>query len=185
MEPEEGVGQLLLGHADGSCSIMLRPCPTATVAELLDPSVPFVWVVGHSPYRVLQWWELDIPIARGERPRRLRVRSLWCELLLDMPAFAEVAGQFDGGTVYQMARPAPDSLAMQRLPEDRLYATRHGSSSSQKCVLKRSAVALCRSMWPDSHPVAPRRQTSYGGSSKACFKTMSSRRCIPLSIPRG
>ncbi len=114
--------QLPRVNADGSCSIMLRPCPTATVAELLDPSVPFVWVVGHSPHRVLEWWELDIPVARGERPRRLRVRSLWCELLLDTPEFAEVAEQFDGVTVYQMARPVPDSLTVERLPEDRLYA---------------------------------------------------------------
>ncbi len=108
-------------NADGSYSIMLHPCPTATVAELLDPSVPFVWVVGHSPHRVLEWWELDMPVARGERPRRLRVRSLWCELLLGTPEFAEVAGQFNRKTVYQITRPVPNSLIVERLPEDRLY----------------------------------------------------------------
>jgi len=118
---EEDVDQLPRLNADGSCSIMLRPCPTVTVAELLDPSVPFVWVVGHTPHRVLEWWEVDIPVLRGEQARRLRVRSLWCELLFDTPEFAEVAGQFDGVTVYQMARPVPHSLTVERLPEARLY----------------------------------------------------------------
>ena len=88
---EDDVDQLPHVNADGFCSIILRPCPTATVAELLDPSVPFVWVVGHSPRRVLQWWEVDLPITRGERPRRLQVRSLWCELLFDTRVFVEVA----------------------------------------------------------------------------------------------
>jgi hypothetical protein len=33
----------------------------------------------------------------------------------------EVADQFDGVTVYQMARPVPGTLAAERLPEERLY----------------------------------------------------------------
>jgi hypothetical protein len=107
----------------GGCwTVMLRPCPTGTAAQLLDPAVPFVWVVGHSPNRVLQWWRLEMPILRGEQPRSFRVRSVWCELLMSTPEFAEVAEQFDGATIYQMARPVPDTLTVERLPEERLYA---------------------------------------------------------------
>lgn len=107
---------------DGSHTIMLAPCPTATVAQLLDPSVPFVWVVGHSPHRVLEWWELDMPFARGEQPRRMQVRSLWCELFLDITEFTEAAGQFDGVTMFHMAHPVPDTLSLDRLTGEQQYA---------------------------------------------------------------
>jgi hypothetical protein len=100
---------------------MLAPCPTTTAGQLLDPSVPFAWIVGHSPHRVVEWWELDLPILRGEESRRVRVRSLWCELLLSTAEFAAVADQLDGVTVYQMARQVPDTLAVERLPAERLY----------------------------------------------------------------
>ena len=63
-----------------------------------------------------------MPIARGMRPRRLQVRSLSCELLLDTAEFAEVAEQFDGVTVYHMMQPVPDTLMVDRLPEKRRYA---------------------------------------------------------------
>jgi hypothetical protein len=115
------VERRLKTNGDGSHTIMLGPCPTATAARLLDPSVPFVWVVGHSPHRVLGWWELDLPINRGEHPKRVRVRSLWCELLMGTAEFVEVADQFDGVTLYQMSRPVPDTLSVERLPAERLY----------------------------------------------------------------
>jgi hypothetical protein len=116
------MGQLPHMNVDGSSCIALRPCPTVTVAQLLDPSVPFVWVVGHSPHRVLEWWKLDLPVAHGEPPRSLQVRNLWCELLFDTSEFMEVAGQFDGLTLYQMARRVPNTLIVERLPEERLYS---------------------------------------------------------------
>ena len=108
-------------HADSSYSIMLGSCPTETIAKLLDPSVPFVWVVGHSPHRRIEWWQLDLPVSRGEQPRQLQVRDLWCELLVDTAEFIRIAGQFDGATVFQMDRPVPNTLQVERLPEDRLY----------------------------------------------------------------
>ncbi|MFO0969406.1 MAG: hypothetical protein U0793_27940 [Gemmataceae bacterium] len=64
---------------------------------------------------------MDLPIAREETPRRVRIRSLWCELLLSTAEFVEVADQFDGVTVYQMARPVPSTLTVERLAEERLY----------------------------------------------------------------
>ena len=118
---EGDVEQTLHTNNDGSFTVMLGPCPTATAAQFLDPSVPFVWVVGHSPHRVLEWWELDLPITRGEQPMRVTVRNLWCELLLGTAEFAQIAEQFDGVTVYQMARPVPATLTIERLPEERLY----------------------------------------------------------------
>ena len=113
-------------NSDGSCSIMLATCPTEIVAELLDPSVPFVWVVGHSPHRVVEWWELNMPVIRGEMPRTLQVRSLRCELLLDTAEFKEIVGEFDGINLFQMTRRVPDTLLVECLPEDRRYLILHG-----------------------------------------------------------
>lgn len=113
--------QLSRANPDGSWSVALRPCPTATAVEFLDPAVPFVWVVGHSPHRVIEWWPLELPLLRGEPPRPVRVRSLWCELLLSTAEFAAVADQFDGVSLYQMDRPVPDTLILERLPQGRLY----------------------------------------------------------------
>ena len=54
----------------------------------------------------------------------MRVRSLCCDLLLGVAEFREVAGQFDGGAFYQMTRPVPNTLIVERLPQEqeRLYA---------------------------------------------------------------
>lgn len=106
-------------HPDGSWSIMLRSCPTATVAALLDPAVPFVWLPGHWPERVLKWWDVDLPLIAGDAPRRLRVRSLHCELLFDTAEFLRLADRFDGVALYQLARPVPGSLTP-GLPHERL-----------------------------------------------------------------
>src|SRR4051812_29936200 len=115
------MGEWPIINKDGSYLIMLRPCATAVLAELLDPSVPFVWLPNHSPMRHIEWWDVDLPIAHDRPPRRVRARWLRFDLLLKTAEFKDVADHFDGITAFHMTRPVPNSLIIEQLPEEQLY----------------------------------------------------------------
>ena len=102
---------------DGLYSIMLRPCTAEVLRDLLDPEVPFVWVVGHAPNRCLEWWTCRLPLGRSDEPRPLEIRGLYFDVHLPTGEFLERLAEFDGLVLHQMQRRVPNSLVLHDLPD--------------------------------------------------------------------
>src|SRR5262249_48617483 len=102
---------------DGLYSIMLRPCTAEILRHLLDPDVPFAWVVGHYPKRRLEWWRCRLPLSPSSEPLPLQVRGLRCDLLMPTREFLERLSEFDGLVLHQMRREVPNTLLLDGLDD--------------------------------------------------------------------
>jgi hypothetical protein len=100
---------------DGLFSLMLRPCTAEILRHLLDPEVPFIWVVGHYPNRYLEWWECRLPLSRSSEPLLLDVRGLRFDLLLPASDFFERLSEFDSLVLHQMRHRVPNTLSLDGL----------------------------------------------------------------------
>ena len=111
------VGDLPRQTDDGLFSMMLRPCTAEILLHLLDPLVPFVWVIGHSPSRHLEWWSCHLPLSKSGVVSDLEVRGLRFDLLLPTSEFLTRLSDFDGLALYQMRRKVPNTLTAEGLDE--------------------------------------------------------------------
>jgi hypothetical protein len=94
----------------------------ATVGSLvrfLDPTVPWVWILGHWPNPRVEWWEVDVALDTcGSRLKAL-VRHLEYDLQLSTAEFLTVASAFEhcGIDLVQSHRKMPDTLDWRRIPD--------------------------------------------------------------------
>jgi hypothetical protein len=100
-------------------SIRLNPCTCQTLAHVLDPAVPFVWLCSHIPQTYLKWWHTQLPLSVTGRPHDVETRFLRYELQLTTPRFLELLPEFEnqGISVFQMTRRVPDTLTLNRVPD--------------------------------------------------------------------
>ena len=103
--------------ADGLFSIMLRPCTAGVLRHLLDPEVPFVWVVGHDPHKYVEWWNCHLPLHKSGVASALEVRGLRFDILMPTSEFLTRLSDFDGLVLYQMRRKVPNTLTIEGLDE--------------------------------------------------------------------
>jgi hypothetical protein len=113
----EAVGELPHQTGDGLFSIMLRPCTAEVLGHLLDPKVPFVWVVGHYPNKHLEWWRCHLPLSRSGAASAFEVRGLNIDVLLPTSEFLTRLSDFDGLVMQQMRRKVPNTLTIEGLDE--------------------------------------------------------------------
>lgn len=110
-------GELPRRTSDGLYSIMLLPCTAEILTHLLDPDVPFVWIVGHQPDRIAEWWSCDVPLSKHGKSYPLDVRQLCYDVLMPTTEFLTRLSEFDGLTLYQMRKAVPNTLIAERLEE--------------------------------------------------------------------
>jgi hypothetical protein len=101
-------------------AFMLGPCTADILRHALDPSVPWIWIRRHTPKRNLGWWPTKLPLSERGAPCEVTARSLEFDLLLPTVRFLELLPEFHdhGVTLYQMVRPVPDTLSLDRVPPD-------------------------------------------------------------------
>jgi hypothetical protein len=96
---------------------MLRPCVAEILRHLLDPDVPFVWVIGHSPHRYLERWDCHLPLSKSSPASTIEVRGLNFEFLMTTREFLARLPDFDGLFLHQMKHKVPNTLITERLDE--------------------------------------------------------------------
>jgi hypothetical protein len=96
---------------------MLRPCTAEILRHLLDPQIPFAWVVGHFPNPNLDWWRCRLPLGKSGDPLPLEVRGLRFDLLMPTSELLERLHDFDGLVLHQMRRKVPNTLVLDGLED--------------------------------------------------------------------
>ena len=107
----------------GMFALTLPPCSTAVLPRVLDPSVPYVWVVGHWPGSHVHWWQASLPLSETTPNRHLRVRDVQFDIQLGTAEFLRMEPEFrhNGIILLQLDRPVPDTLAVPSLPDGARY----------------------------------------------------------------
>ena len=103
---------------DGLYSLILKPTPHKTLEHLLDPEIPYVWVVGYMPRCYVRWWGGLVQLGPDQAPRSLEVRSLSFEFQVQTAEFLRLSSGIPADhplVLYQMRQRVPDTLLLERL----------------------------------------------------------------------
>ena len=104
------------------CEIVYVHGATVSVlATFLDPSIPWIWILGHRPNRYLEWWETTVPLNSKGSVFTGAVRGLCLDLQMPTPDFLERSTEFDehGLVLIQSRQQLPETLCLDRIPESR------------------------------------------------------------------
>jgi len=96
----------------------------SVLAWFLDPSVPWVWVLGHCPNPYLRWWKASVPINSTGSKYSGWVRNLTVDIQMPTLEFVARATEFDehGLLLVQSHQRMPDTLCLERVPEPQLIS---------------------------------------------------------------
>lgn len=93
----------------------------ATVTDLsrfLNPDVPFVWILGHMPHPIIEWWQASVPLNLSHQVKA-KIRLLSYDIQMSTEAFLGIQDQFlEGIDLVQATREMPNSLNLSRVPEE-------------------------------------------------------------------
>lgn len=107
----------------GMYNMLLPPCSTEVLHVVLDPSVPYVWVVGHEPGSYIHWWNAGVPLSETTGNRSVLVRDLRFDILMRTEEFLRSEPEFRKGGIrlIQLDRRVPDTLISPSLPDESRY----------------------------------------------------------------
>jgi hypothetical protein len=54
-------------NKNGHDLLFVHRATAAQLAKLLNPLVPYVWILGHMPNRVVEWWETEVPVNANQK----------------------------------------------------------------------------------------------------------------------
>lgn len=111
----------------GLWTLAIASCSVSDLAHLLDPAVPLVFLSNYQPGGAVRWWDVPLPLARGEPARTLRVRSLCFEVEMTTAEFLQrlpSIGHANGGglDLLQLTRSLPARLGHEFDRTDELIA---------------------------------------------------------------
>ena len=93
----------------------------SVLARFLEPSVPWVWILGHRPNRFMQWWETTVPQNANGHLYSGLVRGLCLDLQMPTKDFVSCATDFDdhGLLLIQSHQQMPDTLSLETIPDSK------------------------------------------------------------------
>ncbi len=101
---------------------MLRSCTALLLKEVLDVSVPYVWIRRHQPVRSLQWWKTETVLKRNGPLHDIDIRSMEFDIQMPTERFLDLLPEFanHGLVLFQMSQRVPDTLTLDRIPDEHI-----------------------------------------------------------------
>ena len=97
--------------------VYVHGAKVSNLVQFLDRSIPWVWILGHSPNSCMQWWETAVPVTVGSAGFAGSVRNLCFDLQMTTADFLSRARDFDahGLLLIQSHHKMPDTLCPERI----------------------------------------------------------------------
>lgn len=99
--------------------IYINGATVSVLSKFLDPSIPWVWLLGHYPNRYVQWWKANVPVNSVGSTFGGLVRNLCFDLQMPTSAFISRVKEFDehGIMLIQSHQKMPDTLNLEYVPD--------------------------------------------------------------------
>jgi len=100
-------------------TLYVHGATVSSLAEFLNPEIPWVWILGHMPNRYVQWWEAELPTNKFGVSLKATYRNISYDLMLPTRNFLESLPAFEdhGIVLIQSSQRMPDTLDLSRIPE--------------------------------------------------------------------
>ena len=108
---------LITSRDDGTFSILFPAARCSILPHILDPNVPFVWLVDHTPVRHWGWWDTRCQLSATGPHHQVSVRMVTFDLQMPTAQFLQILPELSehGMDVLQMTMRVPDTLVLSRL----------------------------------------------------------------------
>ena len=104
---------------DGHEQTFVQSADVKSLIKFLDPSITYVWILGHMPCPAIKWWDAEVPID-PDNSLNVQVRDLRYDLQMETSEFIKQVDLFNefGLVLIQSTKPMPDTLMLERIPEE-------------------------------------------------------------------
>ncbi len=111
---------LEFGDRGGIETLVIGAAKVSTLLPFVNPKVPWVWIFGHSPSQVWDWWESSLPVYKFGNNIAAQFRCVRYDMQLPTEQFLEVAAEFEqlGIDLAQSSKKMPNSLYLSRIPHE-------------------------------------------------------------------
>lgn len=143
----------VIRSSEGSFCFAIKSATPALLAEILTPAVPYVWLADYMPHPRMEWWTMPAVLRSGGIPIEAKVRLPMFDLLIGTRDFLKMLPELADSrlTLMQMHQPVPDTLCLQRIPDENRAAVLKDNGWHLSCHSPhRGEVALVS---------APKRET--------------------------
>ncbi len=110
--------------AQGYYEVLLPPCDTSSLKQILDPAIPYIWLIEHpltDVYPLIEAQLLPL-LAQIGRVDSVRIRNIQADLVLETQEFLRALAHFarTGIDLVQAANQIPRTFSLSALkPESR------------------------------------------------------------------
>lgn len=104
----------------GFFCVALKPCTVRVVETFLTGTKGTVWLRGHRPNRIVEWWPAAVPLTTSTLLTKCTVRDLTFDIQMSTDEFLQNLGYFEGSAadLYLFDRPVPNTLTLDNVPQD-------------------------------------------------------------------
>jgi len=105
---------------DGLDILYIHGATVSDLARYLNPNIPWVWILGHLPNPIVEWWNTSIPINKHGASVQAKVRSVIYDLMFETKQFLEMVPELNehGLVLIQSHQRMPDTLDLSRIPDN-------------------------------------------------------------------
>ncbi|MEY8688777.1 MAG: hypothetical protein AB9M53_02700 [Leptothrix sp. (in: b-proteobacteria)] len=128
----------------GHDMLFVHAATVTALAKLLNPAVPYIWILGHMPHRYVQWWRTNVPLNDTDCISA-QVRMLTYDIQVPTAEFLQRAAAFDcfGLSLVQAHKPMPDTLDLSRIPEEQQDAVLMKNGAFLRLWLPHAVETAC------------------------------------------
>ena len=121
-------------------SFYVHSAVVTDLVQFLDESVPYVWLLGHMPNPAIQWWDTFVPINR-ETSFSGKIRNIVYDLQMSTAEFIKISPSLNnyGLLLIQSSKPMPDTLELNRIPENQQAPVLKKNGATLKIFLPHAA----------------------------------------------
>lgn len=104
---------------DGVETLFVHEATVSTLTPFLNPEIAWIWVLGHMPNPVFEWWQATLPIDKSGKTIAAEFRMVGYDLLLPTWQFIENAADFEdhGLVLIQSRQRMPKTMDLSRIPD--------------------------------------------------------------------
>lgn len=104
----------------GFFSVALKPCTVNIVETFLTGTTGTVWLRGHRPNKIVQWWSASIPLNTSSLLKQCSVRDIAFDIQMSTDDFLRNLEHFEDSAadLYVLHRPVPDTLTLDNVPSE-------------------------------------------------------------------
>lgn len=101
-------------------TITVHGATVPSLKRFIDREIPWVWILGHMPNAVVEWWRAELPLNAQGDSAVLDVRDLRFDMQLQTTSFLERIDAFRDHGIYlvQSRSPMPNTLDLRRISDD-------------------------------------------------------------------